>query len=189
MYKRQVNTAGRIGEYHGFALVASYDTFNQTFMLTVKRQCSYTIEVGKDPLGNIQRINNVLAGIEKKLPEAESKLATLQAQLEAAREEVKRPFPQAAELEEKSARLAELNALLNMDERGGSEAVGLDETSEAMETVTPARKQPEVAQEVTEPDRPARGGSVLARLHEKQTAHKEEQGAKSALKKTEAQEL
>ena len=186
---KAVNTAGQIGEYHGFALVASYDTFNQTFMLTVKRQCSYTIEVGKDPLGNIQRINNALAGIEKKLPEAESKLATLQAQLEAAREEVRRPFPQAAELEEKSARLAELNALLNMDERGGSEAVGLDETSEAMETVTPARKQPEVAQEVTEPDRPARGGSVLARLHEKQTAHKEEQGAKTAPKKTQAQEL
>ena len=186
---KAVNTAGQIGEYHGFALVASYDTFNQTFMLTVKRQCSYTIEVGKDPLGNIQRINNALAGIEKKLPEAESKLATLQAQLEAAREEVKKPFPQAAELEEKSARLAELNALLNMDERGGSEAVGLDETSEAMETVTPARKQPEVAQEVTEPDRPARGGSVLARLHEKQTAHKEEQGAKTAPKKTQAQEL
>ena len=186
---KAVNTAGRIGEYHGFALVASYDTFNQTFMLTVKRQCSYTMEVGKDPLGNIQRINNALAGIEKKLPEAESKLATLQAQLEAAREEVKRPFPQAAELEEKSARLAELNALLNMDERGGSEAVGLDETSEAMETVTPARKQPAVAQEVTEPDRPDRGGSVLARLHEKQTAHKEEPEAKSAPKKTQAQEL
>ena len=186
---KAVNTAGQIGDYHGFALVASYDTFNQTFMLTVKRQCSYTMEVGKDPLGNIQRINNALAGIEKKLPEAESKLATLQAQLEAAREEVKRPFPQAAELEEKSARLAELNALLNMDERGGSEAVGLDETSEAMETVTPTRKQPEVAQEVTEPDRPARGGSVLDRLHEKQTAHKEEQGAKTAPKKTQAQEL
>ena len=186
---KAVNTAGQIGDYHGFALVASYDTFNQTFMLTVKRQCSYTMEVGKDPLGNIQRINNALAGIEKKLPEAESKLATLQAQLESAREEVKRPFPQAAELEEKSARLAELNALLNMDERGGSEAVGLDETSEAMETVTPARKQPEVVQEVTEHDRPARGGSVLARLHEKQTAHKEEPEAKPAPKKTQAQEL
>ena len=66
--------------------MASYDTFNQKFMLMVKRQCSYTIEVGKDPLGNIQRINNVLASIEKKLPEAESKLETLHAQLEAARE-------------------------------------------------------------------------------------------------------
>ena len=94
---KAVNTAGQIGEYHGFELVASYDTFDQKFMLTIKRQCSYTLEVGKDPLGNIQRINNALASIEKKLPEAESKLETLQAQLEAAREEVKRPFPQAAE--------------------------------------------------------------------------------------------
>ena len=59
---KAVNTAGQIGEYHGFALVASYDTFNQTFMLTVKRQCSYTLEGGQDPLGNIQRINNALAG-------------------------------------------------------------------------------------------------------------------------------
>ena len=190
---KAVNTAGQIGEYHGFALVASYDTFNQKFMLMVKRQCSYTIEVGKDPLGNIQRINNVLASIEKKLPEAESKLETLQAQLEAAREEVKRPFPQAAELEEKSARLAVLNALLNMDERGGSEAVALDDSSEPVdeEHAPQAHAQPEQAGErkPAQTDRPAKGGSVLARLHDKQASHREGQGAKTAPKKTQDQEL
>ena len=190
---KAVNTAGQIGEYHGFALVASYDTFNQKFMLMVKRQCSYTIEVGKDPLGNIQRINNVLASIEKKLPEAESKLETLQAQLEAAREEVKRPFPQAAELEEKSARLAVLIALLNMDERGGSEAVALDDSSEPVdeEHAPQAHAQPEQAGErkPAQTDRPAKGGSVLARLHDKQASHREGQGAKTAPKKTQDQEL
>ena len=190
---KAVNSAGQIGEYHGFALVASYDTFDQKFMLTVKRQCSYTIEVGKDPLGNIQRINNVLASIEKKLPEAESKLETLQAQLEAAREEVKRPFPQAAELEEKSARLAVLNALLNMDERGGSEAVALDDSSEPTteEHAPVVHIQPEQAggRKATETDRSGKSGSVLARLHDKQASHREGQGEKTAPKKAQEQEL
>ena len=190
---KAVNTAGQIGEYHGFELVASYDTFDQKFMLTIKRQCSYTIEVGKDPLGNIQRINNALASIEKKLPEAESKLETLQAQLEAAREEVKRPFPQAAELEKKSARLAVLNALLNMDERGGSEAVVLDDSSGTVddEHAPQAHAQTEQAGErkLTETDRPAKGGSVLARLHDKKASHREGQGEKTAPKKAQDQEL
>lgn len=91
---KAVNTSGQVGEYHGFQLNASYDAFNQKFMLTIKRQCSYTIEIGKDPLGNLQRITNALAGIEKRLPEAESKLATLKEQLAAAKEEVTKPFPQ-----------------------------------------------------------------------------------------------
>lgn len=186
---KAVNTSGQIGEYHGFALMASYDTFNQKFMLTVKRQCSYTIEVGKDPLGNIQRINNALASIEKKLPEAESKLATLQTQLETAREEVKKPFPQTTELEEKSARLAELNSLLNMDERGGSEAVVLDDSSDTMEEHAPRTHTQQVRDGGQESDRPAKGNSVLARLHEKQAARREDQGVKPAPKKTQEQEL
>ena len=186
---KAVNTSGQIGEYHGFALMASYDTFNQKFMLTVKRQCSYTIEVGKDPLGNIQRINNALASIEKKLPEAESKLATLQTQLETAREEVKKPFPQTTELEEKSARLAELNSLLNMDERGGSEAVVLDDSSDTMEEHAPRTHTQQVRDGGQESDRPAKGNSVLARLHEKQAARREDQVVKPAPKKTQEQEL
>lgn len=186
---KAVNTSGQIGEYHGFALMASYDTFNQKFMLTVKRQCSYTIEVGKDSLGNIQRINNALASIEKKLPEAESKLATLQTQLETAREEVKKPFPQTTELEEKSARLAELNSLLNMDERGGSEAVVLDDSSDTMEEHAPRTHTQQVRDGGQESDRPAKGNSVLARLHEKQAARREDQGVKPAPKKTQEQEL
>ena len=124
-------------------------------------------------MGNIQRINNALASIEKKLPEAESKLATLQTQLEAAREEVKKPFPQANELEEKSARLAELNSLLNMDERGGSEAVVLDDSSDTMEEHAPHTHTQQVRDGGQESDRPAKGNSVLARLHEKQAARRE----------------
>ena len=64
---------GQIGEFHGFSLNASYDSFYQTYKLTIKRQCSYQIEIGKDVLGNLQRISNALTGIEKRLTEAEQK--------------------------------------------------------------------------------------------------------------------
>lgn len=101
--------------------------------------------VGKDSLGNLQRITNALAGIEKRLPEAESKLATLKEQLAAAQEEVKKPFPQAEELETKSARLAELNSLLNMDERGNDGMVALDDTFEGETVDSVASDRPRMA--------------------------------------------
>ena len=82
---KAVKTAGQIGEFHGFTLSASFDSFNQTFQLTIKRQCSYQIEVGKDPLGNLQRISNALSGIGKKLAEAEQNLETVQQQLATAK--------------------------------------------------------------------------------------------------------
>ena len=127
---KAVNTSGQVGEYQGFSLTASFDSFHQVYQLTIKRQCSYTVEVGKDALGNIQRITNALAGIEKKLTESEQKLDNLQKQLATAQEEVKKPFAQEAELAEKTARLAELNSLLNMDERDSSDALGIDEDTD-----------------------------------------------------------
>ena len=127
---KAVNSSGQIGEFQGFALSASFDSFHQTYQLTLKRQCSYTIEISKDALGNIQRINNALAGIEKKVTEAEQKLENLQKQLATAQEEVKKPFAQEAELAEKSARLAELNSMLNMDERDSSDVIGVDEETD-----------------------------------------------------------
>ena len=127
---KAVNTSGQIGEYQGFSLSASFDSFHQTYQLTLKRQCSYTIEISKDALGNIQRINNALAGIEKKVTEAEQKLENLKKQLATAQEEVKKPFAQEAELAEKSARLAELNSMLNMDERDSSDVIGVDEETD-----------------------------------------------------------
>lgn len=85
--------------------------------MTIKRKCSYLIEMGKDILGNLQRISNALGGIEKKMEETEQKLETLQKQLETAQEEAAKPFPKEKELQEKMERLAELNSLLNMDEK------------------------------------------------------------------------
>jgi len=127
---KAVNTSGKIGEYQGFSMTASFDSFHQVYQLTVKRQCSYTVEVGKDALGNIQRITNALSGIGRKLTDSEQKLENLQKQLATAEEEVKKPFAQEAELNEKMARLAELNSLLNMDERDGSDTLGLDEETD-----------------------------------------------------------
>ena len=124
---KAVKSNGQIGEFHGFSLNASYDSFYQTYKLTIKRQCSYQIEIGKDVLGNLQRISNALTGIEKRLTEAEQKMENLLSQLATAQEEMEKPFPKEAELTEKMERLAELNSLLNMDEKGTSEALGMGE--------------------------------------------------------------
>lgn len=124
---KAVKSNGQIGEFHGFSLNASYDSFYQTYKLTIKRQCSYQIEIGKDVLGNLQRISNALTGIEKRLTEAEQKMENLLSQLATAQEEVEKPFPKEAELTEKMERLVELNSLLNMDEKGTFEALGMGE--------------------------------------------------------------
>nr|WP_235906305.1 DEAD/DEAH box helicase family protein [Porcincola intestinalis] len=139
---KAVNTSGQIGEYQGFSLTASFDSFHQVYQLTIKRQCSCTVEVGKDALGNIQRITNALAGIEKKLTESEQKFDNLQKQLATAQEEVRKPFAQEAELAEKSARLAELNSLLNMDERDSPDTFGIDENTDASIEAAEKSRQP-----------------------------------------------
>ena len=127
---KAVRTEGTIGDYAGFSMTASFDGFRQSYVLTLKRQCSYTVEVGKDPTGNITRIQNALYGVERQLAESRQKLENLQGQLAAAKEEVQKPFAHEAELAEKSARLAELNAMLNMDERSPVETLGVDEETD-----------------------------------------------------------
>ena len=154
-------TEGQIADLGGFAISSRFDAFAQTFKLTIKRQSSYTIELGSDPAGNIQRILNALASIEKTLPQVERRLETLQQQLAEAKEEVQRPFPQEAELNEKSARLAELNALLDMDEKGDDATLGMDEEVTESEIPAPKREIERSADSVKRP-------SILAQLHEKQ---------------------
>ena len=114
---KAIHTEGKIGTFHDFSLYAKFDAFNQRYIMTIKRKCSYLLEMGKDILGNLQRISNALGGIEKKMEETEQKLETLQKQLETAQEEAAKPFPKEKELQEKMERLAELNSLLNMDEK------------------------------------------------------------------------
>ena len=165
---KAVKTSGQVGEFYGFQMSAEFDSFNQKYMLTLKRQCSYKIEVGKDTLGNLQRISNALSGIERKVAETQQKLETLQQQLETAKEEVAKPFEKEQELAEKSERLAELNALLNMDEKGPAEALGAEEVTEAADQPrSPMNYAGRVADETIVADSPHRP-SVLEKLKEAQ---------------------
>ena len=121
-----INASADVGEYLGFKLNVTFDSFNNKFVMNVKGAMSHPMEVGSDPLGNITRINNVLEAMPAQLEEAQTKLSNVEHQLETAKAEVDKPFPQEAELAEKLERLAELNSLLNMDEKG-DDAIGMDD--------------------------------------------------------------
>ena len=154
---KTVSTGGKVGEYHGFRLSATFNAFTHTFELTVKGKCSYKLEIGKDPAGNIQRIHNAFSSIEKKLAESEQKLETVQQQLATAQEEVKKPFPKEAELNEKMERLSELNSLLNMDEKGNEtimadEDIGREASAESNKRESVGERElPEIADNIHKP--------------------------------------
>ncbi len=105
-----------LGSYRGFQMELSYDTFRQEFDLTLKGAMSHRLTLGTDARGNLIRMDNALAGIPARLEKAQEQLTNLENQREAAQQELGKPFPQEAELREKSARLAELDAALNMDD-------------------------------------------------------------------------
>ena len=165
---KAVKTSGQIGEFYGFQMSAEFDSFSQKYMVTLKRQCSYKIEVGKDALGNLQRISNALSGIEKKVAETQQKLETLQQQLETAKEEVAKPFAKEQELAEKLERLAELNALLNMDEKGPAETLGAEDVTDVTAADRPrslVNYAGRVAEKAVVADSPRRP-SVLEKLED-----------------------
>ena len=109
-----------IGEYAGMKMKVTFDSFNRKFVMSLKGELSHNFELGSDAFGNITRLHNVLAGMAGELSEAETKLNNVTHQLETAKMEVQKPFPAEEELKEKMERLAELDALLNMDEKGGT---------------------------------------------------------------------
>ena len=104
-----------LGEYRGFPMTLWADTATQKFQVTMKHSLSHTIELGSDPVGNIARLENALAAIADHLEQNRGKLENLNAQMEEAKLEVKRPFPQEQELAEKTSRLNVLRIALNMD--------------------------------------------------------------------------
>ena len=106
-----------IGSYRGFELSLRFDTYRSEYQALLKGQRKYTVPLGTDPLGNIIRLDNSLNNFPERINSAENELATLHQQQEAAQIEVEKPFPQEEELAEKSARLAELNAQLDVDEK------------------------------------------------------------------------
>ena len=131
--------AKEIGSYRGFALLLSFDTMSKVFRMTLRGSLSHTIELGSDIHGNIQRMENILEAFPVRLSACEKVLVTLKEQMENAKSEVEKPFAQEQELSEKTARLAELDALLNIDKRENdvldAEPEHQDERTQAKEEI------------------------------------------------------
>ncbi|CBK88247.1 DNA methylase [Faecalitalea cylindroides T2-87] len=109
-----------LGQYRGFSLVLSYDGPSNEYRMTMKGTLSHTAVLGADVFGNLTRMDNVIDGLSGKLEAVRAELADTQVQLENARTELVAPFAREAELAEKTARLKELNILLNMDQKDKS---------------------------------------------------------------------
>ena len=106
-----------VGSYRGFELSLRFDTFRNEHQAVLKGKLKYPVSLGSDPHGNIVRLDNALNGFADRITAAENELDTLQQQQAAAQVEVEKPFPQEEELAQKSTRLAELNAQLDVDEK------------------------------------------------------------------------
>lgn len=109
-----------IGSYRGFTITSQFVTFGN-HKVSFKGAVAYAIELGDSATGNITRIDNALARLPEHLEKYRAKLADLGQQLESAKAEAARPFAMEAELQQKSARLAELDAVLNLGNRGAPE--------------------------------------------------------------------
>jgi len=107
----------KIGSYRGFEMLVSFDSFNKEFHIDMKGAMTHTAVLGEDGAGNITRINNAFDKIPQRLLSSEAQLQTLYDQAENAKTELDKPFAQEAAFTEKSARLAELDAMLNMDDQ------------------------------------------------------------------------
>ena len=106
-----------LGEYRGMKMTVDYDSYRQEVKLVLRGEMSHTVTMGTDVYGNLTRIENALANMPQKLEKAEERIAELERQTKQAKAELGKPFAQEKELEAKAARLAELNAALNIDEK------------------------------------------------------------------------
>ena len=104
-----------LGQYRGFSMSLSFDSFAKAYVITMKNELTHTTHLGTDIFGNIQRLDNLLDFMGERMADTENLLANTRTQLESARVEVAKPFPQEDDLRKKTARLEELNVLLDMD--------------------------------------------------------------------------
>ena len=148
---KQANVAVPIGEYLGMKMNVTFDSFFRKFTLNMKGKLSHEVEIGSDPSGNITRIGNALESMTKQLEDAIAKLSNVEQQLETAKIEVEKPFPQEQEINDKLTRLAELNSLLDMDDKGEN-AVDLDEDAPKPEQGKDTARQAEDAEPLHETD-------------------------------------
>ena len=130
-----------LGQYRGFSMVLAYDGMSNEYRITLKGTLSHTVTLGADVFGNITRLDNALENLAGSLQAEQNSLEETKAQLENARTELATPFAREEELAEKTARLKELNILLNMDEK---DKTLMDDTPDEGEDV-PARRVAELA--------------------------------------------
>ena len=150
-----------IGSYRGFAMSLTVEDFGRDFVLTLKGKMNHRVTLGKDARGNLVRIDNALNAIPDRMQAVQDKLSTLREQVETAKAELGKPFPQEEELRTKSARLAELNAELNIDDKTPMEQMAED--APAVET---AKAKPSVLAKLKAPLPPRADGK--SRQHEQE---------------------
>ena len=142
----------KIGEYRGLSLSLHYDVFKSSVLLTMRGSMTHIAELGQDARGNLIRIENALGGIPARMEKAKAQMDNLHRQMAAAKEELGKPFPQEAELQQKSARLAELDAALNMDNAGKNRRT---EKAERPSVLAALRSHPPAADRATRQEREA----------------------------------
>ncbi len=143
----------QIGSYRGFQMSLTLEDFGRDYVLTLKGQMTHRVTLGKDPRGNLTRIDNALNGMAERLATVQSKLESLYSQMETAKAELGKPFPQENELRVKSARLAELNIALNIDDKTPLEALA-EEAPPRAEIAKSAK--PSVLQKLHSYDKPSK---------------------------------
>ena len=142
-----------IGSYRGFQMSLTLEDFGRDYVLTLRGQMTHRVTLGKDPRGNLTRIDNALNGMAERLNTVQGKLDSLYSQMETAKQELGKPFPQEAELKAKSARLAELNIALNIDDKTPLEAMA-EEAPPRGEVAKSAK--PSVLQKLHSYDKPSK---------------------------------
>ena len=129
----QDSSQQNIGEYRGFKMLASYDSFYQMHTVFLMKNLAHKVELGSDVFGNITRLDNVINGLSKKLEIEKNLLENTLNQFENAKEEVKRPFDKEDELQEKSNRLSKLNKELDIGNKDEIDSLALDQDHESPE--------------------------------------------------------
>ena len=146
-----------VGSYRGFAMSVSFDAWRQEYTLLLKGKMTHRASLGTDPRGNLTRIDNALSQMPQRLEAAKAQLENLYQQQAAAKEEVGKPFPYEEELREKSARLVELDTLLNLDGRSRPQP----------ETVVAKSARPSVLDSLKRPS-PPRNSEKKPKQHEQE---------------------
>ena len=119
-----------LGSYRGLKLTLCFDSFEKLFKISMQGTLTYKVGLGTDVFGNIQRMDNLLESMPTRQLDYKEKLKNLEIQVEIAKQEVAKPFPREEELKEKSARLDQLNILLNMDKRENEIVDGVPDEGE-----------------------------------------------------------